>query len=238
MVPETSLRAGRNRIELFEVRAGRHAACRFSAGRLEFGSALGSTSIVRRVLVHVDQRAEVAPAVVARHAGAEQVVAELDRVRRLEVADQLLVAAGEDEAAERVRVSLGLLGLGHDDGPCGEAGDHHSDHGRQQQAGADPVGEHLELRARRGARLGSGPPLPGPPRKPRGHRRDQHKIAEGRDEHAGNQVHAAAHRRQLPHDQTVEQRDGDEGGPHPRPAQPPADAGGPEALVSIHCTAE
>jgi len=120
----------------------------------------------------------------------------------------------------------------------GQAGGGHAGDGGHEQARPDPVREHLELRPRRRARLGGRPALPGPVAKPRSHRRDQGEIAEGRDQQGGDRIHATADRRQPPHDQPVEQRDRDEGRPHPRPAQPPADTGGPEALVSIHCTGE
>ena len=90
--------AGANRVELFEVRPGGTlvAALRHPVDGVRLGAPVDVH--VRRLLARVDERAEVAVALVARHAGAEEVLAEPDGVRGLEVSDQLLVPASQDRA--------------------------------------------------------------------------------------------------------------------------------------------
>jgi hypothetical protein len=144
----------------------------------------------------------------------------------------------QHQGAERLGVALGVLGLRDDGGASREARGHHAQHRRQEERRADPVREHLELGSRRGARIRGGAPLPGPPGEPWRDGRDHDEIAEGGQEDRRDQVDAGGDRREEVEDEPVDQRDGDEGRPHPCPAQTPADTGGPKALVSIHWCGE
>ena len=216
------------------VRRARPAAA--PVDRVRLGAAVHVD--VRRVLARVDEGAEVALAVIARDAGAEELIAELDRVRSLEVADQLGVPPARMNArnafALRSVVLVSETTVGRAARPAATT--------PTTVASSRPVpiavDQHLELRRRRSARLGGGTTPPGPARQPWRDDGDDGQVGEGRDQDRRDQVDPGADRRQQVQDQAVEQRDRDEGGPHPRPAQPPADAGGPKALVSIHCTGE
>ena len=65
-------------------------------------------------------------------------------------------------------------------------------------------------------------------------RADQDQVAEGGDQDRRDQVDPGRRPAAAGGGSAVDQRDRDERRPHPGAAQPPADAGGPEALVSIH----
>ena len=180
MVPETSLRAGRNRLEVFEVRAGGAArAASAPVGGVRLGARIHVH--VRRALVHVDERAEVAPAVVAGHAGAEEPSPSsiVFAVSRLRISSWLPRSRMNSRKAFALRSVSSVSDT--TSGTCREAGDDHPDHAGHQQAGADPVGEHLALglaaarRARRpagGSRSG-GPATARPPRSGSGCRRSR-----------------------------------------------------------------
>ena len=174
------------------------------------------------------------PAVVAGDAGAEEVLAEPNRVGRLEVADQLVVAAVQDSSGRPPRCARCPPSprprAAARRGPA--ASDPHD--ARQQQPGADPVGQDLELgaRGRAGSAAGLASRWPWPATaRPRPTRKRLPKVA---SRMRRDQVDARPDRREQMEDQPVDQRDRDEGRPHPRAAQPPADPGRPEALLSIH----
>ena len=135
---------------------------------------------------------------------------------------------------DRIGGTLPSVGLGHDEWAGCEAGGKHAHQARHEQTGAHPIGEHFHWaiggapgsaagRRAQSRRASHGPTAPTSTRLPNTAIRM-----------AGIEVHPGAHRRQQVEHQPVEQRQRHEGRPHPRAPQPPADAGGPEALFWVH----
>src|SRR5918992_141903 len=91
-------------------------ACRLArSARVVGGGRLGArvSGDPRRALLWVHEQAVVAPAVVAGDAGAEIAVGQPDGVGRVEISNQLFVAAAEHVVPDGARVLFGLLGLGN-----------------------------------------------------------------------------------------------------------------------------
>ena len=108
IVPERALRRGRQPARAARGGAGRRSRVAARGlgrpqGSTSFGSALGSRTIRRGILVRVDQEAGEALAVVAGDADPEVAVGQPGGVGRLLVADQLGVAARLDVGVDRAR---------------------------------------------------------------------------------------------------------------------------------------
>jgi hypothetical protein len=110
-------------------------------------------------------------------------------------------------AAQLLGCPLALVGLDDDRRPRRQPRGEDAEDARHEQAGADPIGQHLELGLRRGPWLGRRAPLPRATGEPRRHAADQDQVPEGGQQDPRDQVDALAHRRQLVEQEAVEQRE-------------------------------
>ena len=191
MVPETALRPGRNRVELFEVRPGGRLTELARTSRARAGSAWRSGRGRSRVGC-LSRRGRSRSSGRGRRAGCSCGSSRrrgARRVGRLDVAVQLLRrrAPGRRHAGPG-RPRSRWLGLGDDRRTRGQAGGEHAEHARHEQARADAVGEHLELRLGRRARVGRRAALPHAAGEPRADRADEDQVAEGREQDGRDQV--------------------------------------------------
>ena len=185
---------GRNTVEVFQVSRGQasrsSAARRVGRGEARVGLGARVAPHLGRLLVGVDEQAEVAPAVVAGDADAEEAVAEPDRVRGLQVAPQLLVAP----SARRRRAAGGpppRWPRSRTRSPAGWPGPTPGRPRARAPAASRRPGPAAP-RARSGAELVAAGQPPGEEGR---HRADQHQVAERGRQHADDQVGLLDHRR-------------------------------------------